>query len=284
MGRRSRQKRHVNHERWLVSYADFITLLFAFFVVMYAASNIDRQKMSAVAASIEGAFQQMGVFQGQTHTSGAPLKQVPTTPELKALVEAAVETKVRQHGIAPRDLESLRDEINRELKEEIDKGAITLRTGPDGLIISLSELGFFDSGSAVMRRNAQESFDRIAHLLASRRCGVRVEGHTDNVPIRTSEFKSNWDLSTGRATAIVKSLIDRYDFEPALLSAAGYGEYHPVASNDTAAGRQQNRRVDLVVLSHEDALRLMSGSDQAALAQRAEPPSSQAEISSEQRR
>jgi chemotaxis protein MotB len=280
MSRQRRQKQHANHDRWLVSYADFITLLFAFFVVMYAASSIDRQKMSAVAASIEGAFQQMGVFQG--HASPATVKHAPIAPELQALVQAAVETKVRQQGIAPRDLEPLRAQINEALKQEIDKGAITLRTGPDGLIISLSELSFFDSGSSAVRKNAQESFDRIAFLLAERRCGVRVEGHTDNVPIRTSEFKSNWDLSTARATAIVKSLIDRYHFEPSLLSAAGYGEYHPVASNDTAGGRQQNRRVDLVVLSHEDALRLMSGSGPGAVVEHATAQPSQADISSEQ--
>jgi chemotaxis protein MotB len=281
--RRSREKKHTNHERWLVSYADFITLLFAFFVVMYAASSVDRQKMTAVAASIEGAFQKMGVFQGQSHVSSATIQHPPTAPELQALVQAAVETRIREQGIAPRDLARLRSEIEQALNQEINKGSITVRTGPDGLIISLSELSFFGSGSATMRKNAQESFGRIANLLAERRCGVRVEGHTDNVPIRTSEFKSNWDLSTARATAIVKSLIDLYHFDPALLSAAGYGEYHPVASNDSAAGRQQNRRVDLVVLSHEDALRLGSSGNQTARAQPAPAQPSPAETSSEQR-
>jgi chemotaxis protein MotB len=246
-----------SHDRWLVSYADFITLLFAFFVVMYAASRVDRDKMMLVAASIEDAFAGQHTAVVQTVANAAP-KSMQAAPEFRALVQAAVEQRMRK-GMRPRDLEPLRRDLEKALEEEIKKGAITLRDGQDGLIISLSELGFFDSGSAEMRQTAEGSFQRIAQLLASRRCGVRVEGHTDDRPIRTSAFKSNWDLSTARATEIVKALIDRDHFEPALLSAAGYGEYHPVATNDTAAGRAQNRRVDLVVLSHEDAERLMPG-------------------------
>jgi chemotaxis protein MotB len=221
--------------------------------------------MVMVASSIQDAFKDMGVFQGQHGAIAAPAPQSPqpdrdapaSTSDLNALLQTAADVKAHQHGLGPRDLEPLKKDIEKALEEEIKKGAITLRAGPDGLIISLCELGFFDSGSSSMRSTAEPSFHRIAQLLASRQCGVRVEGHTDNVPIRSGTFKSNWDLSTARATEIVKSLIDRYNFEPALLSAAGYGEYHPIAPNSTAAGRAQNRRVDLVVLSHEDAERMM---------------------------
>jgi len=268
MARRRRQKTHANHERWLVSYADFITLLFAFFVVMYAASQVDKKKMMRVAASIEGAFQEMGVFQGNKTSRSTPAvgaAPAQAAPEIRALVEAAVEMKVRQeHSAAQKDLEPLRREIEKAMQDEIKKGSITLRSSPDGLVISLSELGFFDSGSARVRPAAEASFHRIAALLAERRCGVRVEGHTDNVPIKTSEFKSNWDLSTARAIEVVKSLIDKYEFDPVLLSAAGYGEYHPVAGNDTPEGRQQNRRVDLVVLSQDTTPQVTTNSNAIA--------------------
>jgi chemotaxis protein MotB len=279
MSRKRRDKPHASHERWLVSYADFITLLFAFFVVMYAASSLDKAKMTQLSTSIEDAFQDMGVGQ----KSGAPRHAVnPAPPELRALVEAAVEKQARQHGLARHDLDPLKKEIEKALQEEIQKGAIILRDGPEGLIISLSELGFFDSGSAIMRKAAEPSFHRIAQLLADRHCGVRVEGHTDNVPIRTSAFRSNWDLSTARATEIVKTLVDRYQLEPALLSAAGYGEYHPVATNTTIAGRQQNRRVDLVILSHEEVEHMTAPfREDSSVAQRTAPEGTRANAAGE---
>jgi len=119
----------------------------------------------------------------------------------------------------------------------------------EGLVISLREFGFFDSGSAAIRHSALPALDRIASILAVRTCRVRIEGHTDNVPIHTAEMASNWELSTARSTELVRLLIVRYGFSPARLSAAGYAEYHPIASNATPQGRAQNRRVDLVILS-----------------------------------
>jgi chemotaxis protein MotB len=119
----------------------------------------------------------------------------------------------------------------------------------DGLVISLREFGFFDSGSVTIKPAALPALDRIASLLAIRTCRLRIEGHTDNVPIHTSQISSNWELSTARSTELVRLLIQRYRFSPERLSAAGYAEYHPIASNATVQGRAQNRRVDLVILS-----------------------------------
>jgi flagellar motor protein MotB len=116
-------------------------------------------------------------------------------------------------------------------------------------VISLREFGFFDSGSAALRVSALPALDRIASILAVRTCRLRIEGHTDNIPIHTVQMASNWELSTARATELVRLLIVRYRFSPDRLSAAGFAEYHPIASNDTEQGRAQNRRVDIVILS-----------------------------------
>ena len=128
-----------------------------------------------------------------------------------------------------------------------------MHTVPDGLVISLREIGFFESASADMKSSSQPAFSRIASLLTQRNYRIRIEGHTDNVPIHNARFDSNWELSTARATQLVRLLMLKYHFAPEKLSAAGYAAYHPVAPNGTAEGRAQNRRVDLVIL--EDSLR-----------------------------
>src|SRR5258708_35412446 len=125
-----------------------------------------------------------------------------------------------------------------------------MRREPDGLVISLREVGFFESGSAQMKSASQAAFDRIANMLLRRDYRLRIEGHTDNAPIHTSQFASNWELSTARATEIVRLLIVRDGFGPARLSAAGYAEYHPVANNLTSEGRSMNRRVDIVIIGN----------------------------------
>jgi chemotaxis protein MotB len=143
----------------------------------------------------------------------------------------------------------LQAELQQALRREIASHTVALHRESEGLVISLREFGFFDSGSAALRPSALPALDRIASILALRTCRLRIEGHTDNVPIHTSQMASNWELSTSRATELVRLLIVRYRFSPERLSAAGYAEYHPIASNDTPQGRAQNRRVDIVILS-----------------------------------
>lgn len=142
----------------------------------------------------------------------------------------------------------LQSELQQALEKEIAAHSVALHRETDGLVISLREFGFFDSDSVTIKPTALPALDRIASLLAIRTCRLRIEGHTDNVPIHTSQINSNWELSTARATELVQLLIQRYRFAPERLSAAGYAAYHPIASNATAQGRAQNRRVDLVVI------------------------------------
>jgi chemotaxis protein MotB len=149
------------------------------------------------------------------------------------------------------DLAQLQMELEAALSPEIARKEISVRREPDGLVISLREVGFFGSGSAQMKTSSEPAFDRIAILLRDRKYRLRIEGHTDNVPIHNLQFSSNWELSTARATEIVRLLMVRDGFDAASLSAAGYAEYHPITSNATPEGRGMNRRVDVVILRHE---------------------------------
>jgi chemotaxis protein MotB len=257
MARRKRPAPHANHERWLVSYADFITLLFAFFVVMYSTSQVDQRKVGRLALSIQVAFQELGVFPASN--SRAPLSESSPMPfSTVQSIENAQRTAALGRIASPpadglssgdtRDLSKLRRELEQALAPEISRRELALRTVPDGLVISLREMGFFPSGSAHMKAASEQAFARIARLLVDREFQIRIEGHTDTVPIHTAQFNSNWELSTARSTELVRLLIVKYHFEAARLSAAGYAEFHPVASNGTEDGRKLNRRVDVVIL------------------------------------
>src|SRR5256885_3201157 len=258
MSRRRKRAAHANHERWLVSYADFITLLFAFFVVLYASSQVDKRKVGKRAMAIQVAFQEMGIFQAST--TEVPMDMNDPMPFSKAQTVENMERSSNLGQIASKpggslgsgeengDLAELQKELETTLSAEISRKEISLRREPDGLVISLREVGFFESGTATMKAASEPAFDRIASMLREHDYRLRIEGHTDNIPIHNTQFSSNWELSAGRATEIVRLLIIRDGFDPARLGAAGYSEYHPVSSNRTPEGRGMNRRVDVVVL------------------------------------
>lgn len=233
-----------NHERWLVSYADFITLLFAFFVVLFASSQADKKKQSQVADAVKAAFTEMGVFDPHSKTlslieaSGASATGKPTVIPMPLPSEQSIE--------------ELKQSIDRIVAEQVNQGHLTngnVTTGitPDGLVISLHDAGFFASGSAEVTPTSLHILTTIVDAMPNR--PIRIEGHTDTVPIHTQEFASNWELSTARASAIARFIIERGSIDAAKISAAGYAEYHPVASNATEDGRTQNRRVDIILLS-----------------------------------
>jgi len=262
--RRRAEQEHSTHDRWLVSYADFITLLFAFFVVLYATAQVDNRKVAQVAAAIKGAFQELGVFTGTGSgnmpkeiivVQGAGAPQFSIANGAPAVVSApgsaaaqlgfAVSTPSRGTDV---DTEALRKQLEVALGDEIKKKQVQMRIGPDGLVVSLREIGFFDSGDATLLPAAQPTITRLAKILEQKDFEIRVEGHTDNVPIHTAQFKSNWELSTARATEVVTMLVRDYGFDPSDVSVAGYAQYRPIMSNDTEEGRRANRRIDLVVI------------------------------------
>lgn len=249
MNRRERNRRsadRVPHDRWLVSYADFITLLFAFFVVLFASSRADQQKQAQVAQSIQSAFQVLGLFPAASPGRGG--QSSPASPPAEAPVNLALGEDLSISPAIQQDFHHLQIQLAVILAPQIAQHTIDLHLGRDGLVVSLREAGFYQSGSALPKAGSEKTLSLVVAKLKATPYDLRIEGHTDNVPIHTAQFASNWELSTARASELAKILIVRYGFSPARLSAAGYGEYHPVASNDSTEGRGQNRRVDIIVL------------------------------------
>jgi chemotaxis protein MotB len=246
MRKRRKAAPHASHERWLVSYADFITLLFAFFVVLYSTAQVDKRRMVELAAAIQEGFEQMGT--NPTYYAPIPLESLPVA------VPKAAPAILPPNNPQSNDLDALRKELEKALAGEIANGEVALRNTPQGLVVSLREAGFFDSGSAGTKASSQPAFGRMTTVLRERGYDIRIEGHTDDVPIHNSQYTSNWELSTARATEMVRVLITRYGFSPQSLSAAGYAQFHPIASNISADGRAHNRRVDVVILGQLPAV------------------------------
>ena len=237
----------VSHERWLVSYADFVTLLFAFFVVLYAFAKTNQKKQVQVSASIDTAFRTLGIFPSAALRPGATATglahEKPAFP-----MNIVMGEDVLAPAAVKSDLEHIRRDLLQTLSNQVAAHTVAIRMGQDGLVISLREAGFFNTGSADPKPGSLGTLRAIGERLGRTPFDVRVEGHTDNVPIHNAQFASNWELSAARATRIAELFIQMKAIPPERLSAAGYAQYHPVASNDTPEGRAENRRVDLVVM------------------------------------
>ena len=242
------QRSRVSHERWLVSYADFITLMFAFFVVLYASAKADQKKQVEISSAIDAAFRSLGIFPdamrkpsdraGAAATADHPIVPMNIVMGEDVLAPAAVKD----------DLERIRRDLTQALSDQVATHTVSIKMGRDGLVISLREAGFFASGSATPKPETLPTLRQIAARLGATPYDLRIEGHTDNIPIHNGEFDSNWELSSARATRIARLILDQKLIAPDRVSAAGYAEFHPVATNETTEGRAENRRIDLVVL------------------------------------
>lgn len=213
--------------------------------VNYSTAQVDNKKVGRLATAIQVAFQQLGVYPNADLSGTVPIEP------LVVLTKPAPVLPLPANEASP-DLTELRRELEQALAPEISRGEAAVRFGRQGLVISLREAGFFDSGSAGVKAGSQPAFSRMAKLLGEREYNIRIEGHTDNVRIHNTQYASNWELSTARSTEMIRLLIMKYGFAPQRLSAGGYGEYHPIASNDTEAGRALNRRVDVVVVGKRE--------------------------------
>jgi chemotaxis protein MotB len=252
---------HGSQDRWLVSYADFITLLFAFFTTLYAISTVDAKKLDAMRTGLQAAF--ATVPDGHTSAIGtgdaiARALRPPAPPAgvyrplmaLTGLPRPLPPSLERELSALPEStLASLRNRLGTQLADDVQEGRVELDMDRRGLVISIREAGSFETGSAELSPVTRELLAEIAAPLRDVGNLLRVEGHTDNVPIHTAQYASNWELSTARATGVVAFLIEEMRMEAVRLSAAGYSEFHPRAPNDDAANRSRNRRVDIVVLN-----------------------------------
>ena len=248
MGKKHKKHEHVNHERWLVSYADFITLLFAFFVVMFAVSQVDSKKLGRFTESVNVAFQTNGLF---APSSGSPLQRGGASGS--SLVPAIVSDRpslFRYTASSPRA-----QAVKESLEEAIDQAGIGsqvgLRYDERGVAISLPESLYFRPGSANLLPEALNTMAEVAKNVAAQRGSVLVEGHTDDLPVHSTLFTSNWELSAARAARVVRYLVEEGGIEGTRLSAVGLADTRPLVPNTDEGSREANRRVQIVIVTEE---------------------------------
>lgn len=236
-----------NHERWIVSYADMLTLLFALFVVLYATGDPNAQKLKQVRTSIDQAFS-IGVKSGESGSTpifeGSGGGITPTINEMKSKTMIDLSTKLSGYA----DSKGL-------------DGKIQVKSDATSITITLADNLLFSSGSADLKPGSQEILSEVATVLKDIPNNIRIEGHTDNVPISNSEFASNWELSAARASRVLRFLAEQGGLPAPKLSLAGFADTHPVADNSTAEGRALNRRAEIVIVypTQEELQRILSG-------------------------
>ena len=259
MARRRYTEEPVNHERWLVSYADFITLLFAFFVVMYSISSINEGKYKVISEALIGVFTDadralkpipIGDERPQTVTPAKPL--VKDSEQLDAGIAQAADDPLKR----------IADDISAAFGDLLSANQMTIRGNELWVEIELNSSLLFGSGDAMPSDIAFNIIDKVGAILKPFDNPIHVEGFTDDLPIRTAQYPTNWELSSARSASIVRMLAMQ-GVNPGRLASVGYGEFQPVANNATAEGRAKNRRVVLVVSRNLDVRRSLTGTGTA---------------------
>ncbi|NTV15332.1 MAG: flagellar motor protein MotB [Desulfobulbaceae bacterium] len=245
--RKKAHEKEPNLERWLVSYADFITLLFAVFVVLYAMGQVDKMKAEQVMQSVRLAF---GVTPPMAKSGPKSIKN----SDLRRLTIIGPHGAAKESGagggkLQVNDLLLLRDVLDEDLKKEGLGANTRLEINPRGLLVSMQAANLFTPGTATIQKEAYPLLDMIAQTLSDNIRPIAINGYTDDSPVDTGSYKSNWELSSARALAVLHYLVDRHSFDPSLLSATGHAANDPVADNTTEEGRKVNRRVELLVQS-----------------------------------
>lgn len=240
MRRKKHEEGHDNNERWLLTYSDLITLLMIFFIVMYSMSNLDKQKYQQIASGLNkamggGGKNIIGVDKGVA----VDQDWQPTNTEV---VQAEEKNK----------LEEVKKQVDQYLQQNGLSQSVDTKVEERGLVLSFKDSLFFDSGQSDIKTDEVRKLVDIGKILNMKAVSdnyIRVEGHTDNVPISTYQYKSNWDLSVIRASNVAQLLIAQSGIVPQRVSALGYGEFRPIADNNTVAGKAKNRRVDIIIMS-----------------------------------
>ncbi len=253
MSRKKKQPEPENHERWLVSYADFITLLFAFFVVMFASSQADQEKAKAVSDSVREALEEGGFGTLVSTVLGGGTSKADGIDALDA-VDAAL-TDGHHHGAQPGEggklfeLQPALEYLTAELSEQIENGQMEINLEARGLVVSFREAMLFESGKADLTGQNLGAVGKVASVLRNLPNPVRMEGHTDAIPIHNSRFSSNWELSAARSITMLEIFANRFKIPREKMSIAAYADNAPVDTNENPEGRARNRRVDIIVLS-----------------------------------
>lgn len=239
---------HENHERWLVSYADFITLLFAFFVVMFATNQSDKNRAKLVSDSVRDALEHGQISSRLSNALGKGKHEGKAPDHSPLFVGPQKPEAASDH---PADLTKSLGTLKAGLESELKTGKVQMELQGRGLVISLRESPFFASGDDTVAPDSFPILVKIAAVIAGLPNQVRLEGHTDSIPIHNSRFRSNWELSSARAIALLETLAVRYQIPRARMAVAGYAENAPADTNDTEEGRAHNRRVAVVLLTQE---------------------------------
>ncbi|MBK4737009.1 flagellar motor protein MotD [Noviherbaspirillum pedocola] len=240
---------HDSRERWVISYADFITLLFAFFVVMYAGSTINERKTQAVSGAIGSAFGKLPVINELPRDSIVP--ELPLLPRTMPYRSRVNENAVRRER---EQMSSMARDLLTALNPLAERGMVRVTQGQRGITVEINASMLFQPGEARLSPQAVNALFAVAAVLRNDGHAIQVEGHTDNAPIANALYASNWELSAVRAGSVVRLFVDS-GIAPQRLVAIGHGDTRPIASNDTPEGRMRNRRVQLMVMSNlpEDA-------------------------------
>ena len=250
MRRRAHVEEHENHERWLVSYADFITLLFAFFVVMYSLSTVNEGKYRVLSDSLVSAFRNVNInSRGEQIAPGTDTPAVmPILPQIRTrpvVTPADAREEERKKQVREK-MRQMAKEIKEALSPVVRQGKVNVTEGLKGITVEINASVLFPLGEAQLQPAAVKALRAVAEVVAPAEFPITVEGHTDPTPIATLQFPSNWELSGARASSVVRLFVDT-GVAPQRLTASGYGEQRPVASNDTPEGRARNRRVTILI-------------------------------------
>lgn len=246
--RRSHGEDHENHERWIVSYADFITLLFAFFVVMFAISSVNEGKYKVLSETLSETFADPQIAARRIPIINDNI--LPVLNPIPATASGGDDPIAREKAA----LDALFAELQHTLSPYLNEGSISLIRDTRWIEVEMKSSLLFPSGSADLTQAAFPVLRQISDTLRSGPQVIHVEGHTDDVPITTYQFPSNWELSAARAASVVHELM-RNGVEPRRMAAVAYSQYQPSADNKTDEGRSRNRRVSLIVLPPGEARR-----------------------------
>lgn len=252
MARKKKPPEHENLERWLVSYSDFITLLFATFVVLYALSQVDISEYIKLEEAMKAAFSPSSLMESMDSFLDTTKSESPVDSKSADSVVSPLMLEYMSPAYEQRSYE----EIDQEIKDATKKGeleGVKSEITDKGLVITFSEDLIFNPGSATLTPNALASLNKVGVMITEKFVlhYIRVEGHTDNSPIMSFVFPSNWELSSARSSSIIRHLVGQFKLMPGLFTAVGYGDTRPIADNKTQAGKKRNRRVDIVILRNK---------------------------------